>query len=282
MYTIISKLLTFPKRLLRKWHNIRLTSIRLRNQKQILLNEIASYQQIPITNPPQFHKCHVNGAVLKTKQEYIDTVREIASLGLAPYRAPIQKTWDSLAALSAILTNTPREGAVLDAGSIFESKILLWLTAYNYENLIGINLSFGSKLRIGNIQYQYGDLTKTAFDDNSFDAITCLSVIEHGVDIDAYLKEMSRILKPGGMLITSADYWSTNIDTDDVSAFGAPWCIFSRKDILAIIDRAKYYGLILNSGIDLDTKDTIIEWFYREYTFIYFVLYKDSSVSAPA
>jgi len=40
-----------------------------------------------------------------------------------------------------------------------------------------------------------------------FDYITSLSVIEHGVNIQNYFKEMNRILKKGGVLLTSSDYW---------------------------------------------------------------------------
>ena len=38
-----------------------------------------------------------------------------------------------------------------------------------------------------------GDITKLRFDAGTFDAVTCLSVVEHGVDLDAYFREMSRI-----------------------------------------------------------------------------------------
>ena len=39
------------------------------------------------------------------------------------------------------------------------------------------------------------DLEKTNFQSNMFDYITSLSVIEHGVNIQNYFKEMNRILK---------------------------------------------------------------------------------------
>ena len=51
------------------------------------------------------------------------------------------------------------------------------------------------------------DLEKTNFKDNMFDFITSLSVIEHGVNIQNYFREMNRILKKDGMLLTSTDYW---------------------------------------------------------------------------
>lgn len=50
------------------------------------------------------------------------------------------------------------------------------------------------------------DLEKTNFKNNMFDYITSLSVIEHGVNIQNYFKEMNRILKKGAVLLTSSDY----------------------------------------------------------------------------
>jgi len=64
------------------------------------------------------------------------------------------------------------------------------------------------------------DLTKTSFPERSFAAIASLSVVEHGVDLDAYLAEAARILRPGGLLFTSTDYWCEPIDTTAQTAYG--------------------------------------------------------------
>ena len=48
------------------------------------------------------------------------------------------------------------------------------------------------------IRYIPGDLTHTPFPDGYFDAIACLSVIEHGVPLQNYFREMYRLLKPNG------------------------------------------------------------------------------------
>ena len=54
------------------------------------------------------------------------------------------------------------------------------------------------------------DLEKTGFQNNTFDFVTSLSVIEHGINIENYFKEMNRILKKEGLLLTSTDYWPDN------------------------------------------------------------------------
>lgn len=48
--------------------------------------------------------------------------------------------------------------------------------------------------------YQVGRAERIPFDDKSFDMVTCQTVLIHVPDIDIALKEMIRVLKPGGLL----------------------------------------------------------------------------------
>jgi len=82
----------------------------------------------------------------------------------------------------------------------------------DFPETYGIPLSW-KKQWAGKVQYHHGDMSKTPFPDNSFDRITCISVLEHILtpeDPHAHhscLKEMRRILKPGGLLIVTVDYF---------------------------------------------------------------------------
>ena len=76
------------------------------------------------------------------------------------------------------------------------------------------------------VNYRLGDVTKLEFNENTFDRIFCISVLEHleeekinskyvnyrkqNLDVKA-ISEMLRILKPNGKLILTFD-WSENID----------------------------------------------------------------------
>jgi SAM-dependent methyltransferase len=44
------------------------------------------------------------------------------------------------------------------------------------------------------------------FEDNTFDAVICNQVLEHVFQPQAFLKELNRVLKPGGMLILSVPF----------------------------------------------------------------------------
>lgn len=127
----------------------------------------------------------------------------------------------------------------------------------------------------GPIIYEYEDITNTKFKNNSFDAITSLSIIEYGVDLEEYFKEMSRILKPDGMLITSTDYWSTPIDTNNQVACGVPIHIFTTNQVLEAINISIKYSLTLIDDITLECKGKAVEWKCLKFTFIYFTLRKE-------
>jgi SAM-dependent methyltransferase len=53
------------------------------------------------------------------------------------------------------------------------------------------------------------DITAIPVPDSSFDAIMCIEVFEHLPEPAKAIKEFSRILKPGGTLITTAPFCST-------------------------------------------------------------------------
>jgi SAM-dependent methyltransferase len=53
------------------------------------------------------------------------------------------------------------------------------------------------------IRYDTGDITALEFPDGYFDSIICIDVLEHVDQPEQVLRELSRVLKPGGQLIAS-------------------------------------------------------------------------------
>jgi len=218
---------------------------------------------------------YIANATLKSRAEAQQAFENAVSLHLPRHRTP-EKNWDHLAAVSTILSQTSPSARILDAGAEFYSNVLPALFLYGYRNLYAVNLSFTDPARRGPIRYVPGDLTNTSFLDESFDAITCLSVIEHGVPFEPYFREMHRLLKPGGLLITSTDYYPTPIDTRGLVAHGSPIKIFSMPEIQSALALARGMRLNLTGDIDLDCDEKPIRWepYGLEYSFVIFTLQK--------
>jgi SAM-dependent methyltransferase len=51
-----------------------------------------------------------------------------------------------------------------------------------------------------------GSLVETPFADNAFDSIICNAVLEHVPEIDRVMRELARVLKPGGFFVASVPY----------------------------------------------------------------------------
>lgn len=72
----------------------------------------------------------------------------------------------------------------------------------------------------------------TGFPAGEFAAVTAMSVIEHKVDTAAFFREAARLLRPGGILFLSTDYWS------EPAATAAGDRIFAPDDIARLIGEA--------------------------------------------
>jgi SAM-dependent methyltransferase len=213
--------------------------------------------------------------VLRDRSQVEDALASVTKIGL-PTHNDDAKNWDSLAAFSAVVNNEAiaADSAILDAGGEYYSVLLYQLAACGYKNLHCINLSFTASKRIDNIEYSYGDITRTSFADDFFSAVTCLSVIEHGVDLNSFFFEMRRILKNAGILFISTDYWERPIDTGGKTAYGCPVKIFDKKDIELLITTAKQHGFYLREVPRMDCKSKIVHWEGFSYTFIYLTFIK--------
>ena len=212
---------------------------------------------------------------LRTSGEVDQACAALTAAGL-PLHGDRPKNWDLLVALGALLDGVPKTGAVLEMGATQYSRVLPWLYLYGYRSLRGIDLVYDAPVLAGPIRYDEMDLTKTTFADASFDGIANLSVIEHGVDLDAYLREASRLLRPGGVLVTSTDFWCEPVDTGGQEAYGVPIRIFGPADMEGFVALAAGHGLELRGTLDLACDERAVEWrrFGLHYTFINIVLHK--------
>ena len=185
------------------------------------------------------------------------------------------KSWDVWKTVSFIRQHLAQDAAVLDLGA-YCCEILPALQRTGMTNLTGVDLNPALPTMAGNdkIRYLVGDFLRTDLPDGGFDAITAISVIEHGYQPDRLFGEVARLLKPGGYFLASLDYWPEKIDTDGVRVFGLDWLIFSRQDMAGLFAAAADYGLEPVGGINDAAGDALVNWQGRNYTFAWISLRK--------
>ena len=134
-------------------------------------------------------------------------------------------------------------GRVLDAGSVLNhahilDRVLPGIGSLSIATLRPETPSFPER----GINYHYGDLRELPFEDDSFEAVVCLSTLEHvGMDNTIYgvddvrandprhearraLAELERVSAPGGKLLLSVPFghredhgWFRQFDADDLA-----------------------------------------------------------------
>jgi 2-polyprenyl-3-methyl-5-hydroxy-6-metoxy-1,4-benzoquinol methylase len=228
----------------------------------------------------------------------IEAERGLQELRLFKHHWPI-KSWDTYKMIK-IISGAKRESFVLDVGC-YESPILPMLKRLGFFNLYGCDLVLksdsNSKLTdmssfVYHEDYEpiaemYNDkfyqlsirnLEDTNYSDQMFDYVTSLSVIEHGINIEKYFREMSRIIKNNGYLLTSTDYWPDKlVNNKNVLSKGTPDNIFSRDEIENLVAIAEKSGLKLIEPIDFEYKDKVVRWnsIGLDFTFIFFAMQKE-------
>lgn len=91
-----------------------------------------------------------------------------------------------------------------------------------------------------------------------FDYVVSLSVIEHEVNFSRFAKEVSRLLKSGGHLFVSFDFWEPKPLYEKRKLYKLDWNILDKQDVLNLIDVLKENGLEITSEIDWTLQDAVI------------------------
>jgi 2-polyprenyl-3-methyl-5-hydroxy-6-metoxy-1,4-benzoquinol methylase len=217
-----------------------------------------------------FNKNTKMNTTLKNQAQIQETIEASKQAGYV-HRADRPKNWDNFKALRHVIERfTDKNSSILDAGGIEASAFLPSLAKLGYSRLVALDLSNPTVPKISNgIVYKRGDITATQYPPHSFHAVACLSVVEHGVDLRLFFSEMQRIIKPGGSLIVSTDYWPEKIiNADGRRAYGVPVHIFSKEEILQLISIANEFGFRITSEPDLEAEDKTVSWMGFSYTFV--------------
>jgi SAM-dependent methyltransferase len=189
-----------------------------------------------------------------------------------PDPALVAKTWDVRRSLDAFGARLDPSEPILDVGC-FACDMLPALKRLGYHNLFGIDLN-PAVLQMPDadvVNYTVGDLLSTPWADGSFAGISAISVIEHGVPDEELCREVSRLLRPGGVFVFTTDFWPQKIITTE-RMFDRDWRIFDAADIEALIAVARSHNLHPASDpgdIIQETTSPAIHFAGKDYTFLY-------------
>lgn len=192
------------------------------------------------------HRCRF----LKSRSEIEMSTEFLQRNGLLSHGQAC-KDWD-LAQLAVQLG----DGNLLDMGSsdsyILRNAVLRRLKGDKY----GIDLR-PSNVPLRQIKYLVGDICRVPLPDSSLQNITCLSVIEHGVDFDAFSREAARLLSPGGNLFLTFDYWDPKV-VPSIRMYDRSWQPLDRKATEDLFAKCRENGLTLIDDMDWTLGDAVI------------------------
>ena len=120
----------------------------------------------------------------------------IVGIFVNPFYAARKALWKEISAHSPMLN-----GDLLDVGcGTMPYRKLFSVTSY-----IGLEYDTPIARRRG-VADAYYDGTTFPFEDRKFDALLCNQVLEHVFTPDNFLKELARVIKPGGRLILTVPF----------------------------------------------------------------------------
>ena len=226
---------------------------------------------------------------LRSKNEINERSRNLLEKGLSIHPTCPEKSWDLSKAIKFIDERAKGKNVqVLDLGSGLPGELLVRLRRLGYRKLYGCDLKLVTGLRsllkfiyfnfILGLNLSRQDIEHTSYKKQQFDFVISLSVIEHGIDLLRFFSEASRILKTGGYLIVSCDYWplrdSQSDETDPFDRHLGKARYFTEPDIENMVSLAKEKGLSLIEPLDFSIRDRLVKFSGNIYTFIFFILQK--------
>jgi len=151
-------------------------------------------------------------AIFSADDRYVDNYKRIAADHLAAMKPESDNPyienalWTELeqSTRDLIEKHVPAGSAVLDVG-VGLGRVMAPLTQYRRYG-IDISLDYLRLTRDRGIEVAFARVEDMPYRDASFDAIVTCDVLEHLVEFDQGIKQILRVLKPGGHLIVRVPY----------------------------------------------------------------------------
>ena len=166
------------------------------------------------------------------------------------------------------LESTPTKGVILDVGSGCGTNLFQWLL--NGYDAVGIDCcdwklefcykkieDFGFPKSWKN-SFKFGYAENLPFENESFDLITCVQVLEHVKDWRKSLDEMLRCLKKGGSIFLKAPDYDGSYDDHYGIDIGVP--ISENVELLKKSILSKNSSLDVFEGLNFVSKKNVLDY----------------------
>ncbi len=160
-------------------------------------------------------------------------------------------------------THVRPDADCLDVGCGDGRKSGLWLSEHA-RSYVGVDISAAAVAEAGRLGLdarQIDEASALPFEDESFDVVVCVEVLEHLFAPQLAVAEMKRVLRPGGTAIVTVPkvaYWRKRLELallgrwdphGDALAVAKPW----RDPHIRFFNRGALVRLLSESGLDLVT-----------------------------
>jgi len=168
--------------------------------------------------------------VLQSESEIAKAIQWLRERNLLQHTER-SKNFD-LALIYELLDSTPRDISIADFAcgpSKFGCVVLNSLAKAGFKNLMGIDIrvplyarlaTWIAYIRLGIWRNPYilkqGNICQTDLHFSSVDFVILLSVIEHGVPLKDLMNELARIVRSGGKVYISTDYWPSGSEVSQM------------------------------------------------------------------
>lgn len=151
--------------------------------------------------------------------------------------------------ISKVAKSIPDQAIVCDVGCGYRGHLLFSLTN-RLRHGYGFDVAVDTSLNTDTITLQAADLNQhIPLPDNTADIVTSLAVLEHLSNRSQHLKEIYRILKPGGTLLLTTptprnkpllEFLAFTLKVTDATEIADHKCYLTGQDLRAILQTAGF------------------------------------------
>lgn len=150
-----------------------------------------------------------------------------------------------------------------------QKQLKKYVSKYRPKEIVILTLWEDHKDALSENKVIIGDISKkTPFEDNEFDFVLTLSLLEHVIDLRGAFKEIRRILKPEGYFASFfGPVWSCHVGHHFYADPGNKlydfnqWEMPTHIHLLSTAEEIKDY--YISQGASKDQSNSVIHWFYE-------------------